>query len=205
MACNSPSPSQTNSRAPSPVSGEGKRLDDSSRNGLSSALQGVGAGHLAGGGGPAEQAAMVEGEELPSYSSATRDHAMDIDEIDEGIGMEEDTSLENGQVFGPHQPQWSFNRLDEVSQIDHLPPNNSDAEEDRESLNNGSELSNLDNRMADFAPDEGTVSGAFGDSFPSPPRQSIEWDEPWAEQQYDDEPVAEVKIDEGDYELEHGP
>ena len=67
--------SQNDSRnqSPSALTGEGKRLDDSSRFGLSSASHGVGAGHQAGGGG-LEVATSMEaitddmGDELPDYS-----------------------------------------------------------------------------------------------------------------------------------------
>ena len=66
--------SGTRSRTESPLAGEGRRLDDSSRNGSSSAFLGAAAGHQAGGGGPATGRAMGQrtseddDDKLPDYS-----------------------------------------------------------------------------------------------------------------------------------------
>ena len=131
------SDSQTNSRAPSPA-GEGKRLDDSSRTGSSSALRGVGAAHQAGDGG---SAVAVRGigvqkvrkgidddepvDSLPGYSA--RDargssmepmgleeptlESMEVDE-DEGIGGMDDDFSSRTRWQGPlaynSGPTWAF-------------------------------------------------------------------------------------------------
>lgn len=67
-----PSGTQSRTESPSTLAGEGRRLDDSSRNGLSSAFLGAAAGHQAGGGEPATVRAMGprtrNDEKLPDYS-----------------------------------------------------------------------------------------------------------------------------------------
>ena len=195
LAGSSPSASQADSRAPSPSAGEGKRLDDSSRNGLSSALHAAGAGPQAGDGGPAGQVVMADGDELPTYSSAVHNTRMDLDGVDEGIGMEDDESLGNGYSYGPHpSATWSFGS---VKQRQH-PPNNSDAEEDKESLEMGSNMSREENRMADFAEDEGTTMHPFG----TPPTQATVEMEEWNRSpQFVDEPVVDIRIGEEDQDL----
>ena len=187
-----PSASQPNSRAPSPSAGEGQRLDDSSRNGSSSALRGVGAAHQAGGGGQVElatprQTTMTEDNDLPPYSTVdpqnmeteTLEH-MDFEE-DEGIGMDDTdrTRLRGGTTFDPYshvqhdRPAWSFSELNDDNPIDmdasilHLPPPNSDVDvDDEDSVKAGSANSDPDLRMADFGDDEGSTEDSFG----TPPR-----------------------------------
>ena len=202
-----PSASPPNSRgpSPSPVVGEGRRLDDSSRNGLSSASRGAGAGHQTGGGGLAGQAAMRttnDDEELPPYSTVDlKDishtqtlEGMDVDE-DEAIGMGVEDQPRT-RSFG--DPVWSFNQLNEHedehlgTRVVHLPPPNSDAEEDRDSVKVGSEVSAPENRMADFADDEGTTMDVFG----TPPRDQLPaMESPWRQSGYEDDgEVAEVRV-----------
>ena len=204
----SPSASNTNSRGPSPssVAGEGKRLDDSSRNGSSSALRGVGAGHQAGGGGLVGQTAMRtnnDEEELPAYSTLDmRDishtetlEGMDVDD-DEAIGLDEGDHSRR-RDFG--EPAWSFQPLNDHedehlgTHIAHLPPPNSDAEDDKDSVKVGSATSSPRDRMAEFADDEGTTMDVFG----TPPRNRTPMmDEPWGEPVYeDDDDVAEIRVD----------
>ncbi|KAL9102414.1 MAG: hypothetical protein Q9163_002435 [Psora crenata] len=192
-----PSASQPNSRAASPSAGEGKRLDDSPRNGSSSALREVGAAHQAGGGGRSGRTAQrqmgVTDDEPPPYSTIyPKDMqtetlgGMDLDE-DEGIGMEDSdrTDMRGGRAYGPfnqphrEEPAWSFDNLNSDSNNDlsapilHLPPPNSDvdADDDRDSVKVGSATSDPDHRMADFADDEGTTMIPFetppGDMEPS--------------------------------------
>lgn len=103
--------SQPTSRATSPA-GEGRRLDDSSRTGSSSALRGVGAAHQAGGGGSVDGTRAlivrkgIDDDEpahgLPGYSAQDPRRTMDPNDLqeptlesmevdgdeDEGIGME---------------------------------------------------------------------------------------------------------------------
>lgn len=118
------------SRATSP-SGEGKRLDDSSRNGSSSAFPGVEAVHQAGGGGPtgAAQRTGVD-DDLPAYgpqderagtptieSNDAEEDAPTLESInaeeDEGIGMGETEFFSTSVLFND-QPKWSFeNALDQ--------------------------------------------------------------------------------------------
>ncbi len=101
------SDSQPNSRAASP-SGEGRRLDDFSRIGSSSAFQGVGAAHQAGGGGltgTTHQRTGVD-DDLPAYGPNPQGFdTMDLDE-DEGIGGMGPVSLSRN--FPERQPSWSF-------------------------------------------------------------------------------------------------
>ena len=127
---NETSDSQPTSRAPSPA-GEGRRLDDSSRTGLSSALRGVGAAHQAGGGGSADAIRITKVRKgiddddpvdgLPTYSEQdtgeTLDprklqertlESMEVDE-DEGIGGMDEGS--HPMWRGPLQyenPTWGF-------------------------------------------------------------------------------------------------
>ena len=125
------SESKPTSRATSPA-GEGRRLDDSSRVGSSSALRGVGAAHQAGGGGSEEGAGVLIArkgiddndlvEDLPAYSLRDNQRtlnprdlqgstleSMEMDE-DEGISMEENVgpSWQGAPMLGGDQPQWSF-------------------------------------------------------------------------------------------------
>lgn len=101
------SDSQPDSRAASP-SGEGRRLDDSSRTGSSSAFQGVGAAHQAGGGGltgTTHQRTGVD-DDLPAYGRDPQGfETMDLDE-DEGIGGMGNVSL--FRSLSGRQPSWSF-------------------------------------------------------------------------------------------------
>ena len=217
-----PTASQPNSRAPSPSAEEGKRLDISSRNGSSSALRGVGAAHQAGGGGRAGQTVTRQtgtmDDDLPPYSTVDPKNmrtetleGMDLDE-DEGIGMNDNdpTFMQDGGAYGSfnrnqlEQPAWSFDNLNNNSNnemsapILHLPPPNSDvdADDDRDSVKVGSAISDQDNRMADFAEDEGTNTAQFG----TPPRD-IEplIEEPWASESWrreeaEESEVAEVRV-----------
>ena len=83
-------------QSPSTLTGEGQRLDDSSRIGLSSASQGVGAVHQAGVGGPGAGTSMElitddEETELPDYSLRDPNtdapyESMETDDI-EGSGI----------------------------------------------------------------------------------------------------------------------
>ena len=197
------SESQPTSRATSQA-GEGKRLDDSSHNGSSSALRGVGAAHQAGGGGSAAEKVMIGpmrtgvDDDLPAYSendpnSSTldpRDLDMDPDmDEDEGIGMEQGPF----NYINPGS-NWSFDHLGhgENEQIT-AAPHTSDNDEDLFAGDNsstkaaGSSFSNGDgDRMLDFQADEGTVMGPFG----TPPDHEIPLDVPYQEE----ESVIEVVI-----------
>lgn len=193
----SPSASQTNSRAASPSapSGEGKRLDDSSRNGSSSALRGVGAAHQAGGGGPVGQAVMTmrmdDDDELPPYSAVDMadlshrpNESMDVD--DEGIGgMEDATHIGGGGL--PYGPNWSFDHLEENLGTRRIPPNSED--DDLESVQ--ATGSDRDDRMDDFKEDEGTTMQIFG----TPTEDRVGAEIPWQTTEYEDEPLAEVRVD----------
>ena len=203
----SPSASNANSRgpSPSPVAGEGKRLDDSSRNGSSSALRGVGAGHQAGGGGQAERTAMTttDDEELPPYcpvglhdiTHTETLEGMDVDD-DEGICLDEGNS---SRRRGYGERVWSFEQLNEQedenlgTHITHLPPPNSDAEDDKDSVKVGSVASSPRDRLAEFADDEGTTMAIFG----TPPRDQVPTMEgPWGEPGYEEDgDVAEIRVD----------
>lgn len=187
--------SQTNSRNQSPA-GEGKRLDDSSLNGLSSAFTGAGATHQSGGGGLAAvgTAAQRTGvdDDLPSYSENIE--SMEVDE-DEGIA-----GIPN---LSGTSPGWSFANLSsahEMQGLAHQPiaPPGSDVEEDLfsdESNKAVSPTSDDGARLNDFRDDEGTTSGVFGSHRSgSTPVQDVP--PPLAD--YDDPAVAEVRLGENE-------
>ena len=165
------------SRNESPA-GEGKRLDDSSRNGSSSALREVGAVHQAGDGGPGPgtvERRIGVNDELPGYEDPQPG-------IMEGMGLEEDGEI--GGMHGPFvpsqfrsSPNWSFDSLNNtdqemqgMTQIIAAPPgsdqdNDEDLFEDRAGTTSSkaaSLASSGRSRFADFAEDEGTTAGAFG-------------------------------------------
>lgn len=194
----SSSASQANSRAASPSapSGEGKRLDDSSRNGSSSALRGVGAAHQAGGGGPVGQAAMTtrmddDEEELPPYSAVNMadispdrpSGSMDVD--DEGIDLNDAPHIRGGS-FSYGSTSWSFDQLDDNLGTRRIPPNSEDDE--FESVQAAG--SDRDDRMDDFKEDEGTTMNIFG----TPTEDQVAAEVPWQTTEYDDGPVAEVRV-----------
>ena len=138
-AADSEDAQQHGSREPSPPSGEGRRLGDSSHNGSSSAFR-AGQAHRVGDGGSAITKTVTtrgmtgvlledgsplksveltsnDDEELPAYSSAdmsqhfTRNMGEGF-EHDEGI----DTSMDSGPVYGPPAPWhdsagWDFAKL----------------------------------------------------------------------------------------------
>ena len=208
------SESQSNSRGPSPA-GEGKRLDDSSRTGSSSALRGVGAAHQAGGGGLMDGTVSMRtgvDDDLPAYSEndprATTIDPKDLDdkalegmelndEEDEGIG-----GMGGGPFMGPltrsyynqQEPNWSFGELNQT----HAPPVSEGEGEDEDLFEQssikavGSSMSDDEdrNRMADFQDDEGTTADFLG----TPPRGSTPMLDVSAQhiEDVDDEPVAEV-------------
>lgn len=198
------SESQPTSRATSQA-GEGKRLDDSSHNGSSSALRGVGAAHQAGGGGSAAEGTMSGpmrtgvDDDLPAYS--VKDPVNDTSTIDpRGLDMEPDMDEDEGisMAQGPlnyarPESEWSFDRLNygEHEQIT-AAPHTSDNDEDLFAGDNsstkaaGSSFSNGDgDRMLDFQTDEGTTMGPFG----TPPDHEVPLDLPLME-----DPVAEVTL-----------
>ncbi|KAL9017113.1 MAG: hypothetical protein Q9185_005573 [Variospora sp. 1 TL-2023] len=170
--------SQPTSRNASPT-GEGKRLDDSSRIGLSSALHGVGAAHQAGGGGDGATARRTGvDDDLPGYSGRELDgvhestlETMDLDHGDEGIA-DIYAPLEQYVSGGPQlRPSWSFTQLDndesEQLQVVRAPVTSEDGSAenffDGDSTKAASSPpSEVGDRLADFAEDEGTTSGAFG-------------------------------------------
>ena len=155
--------------------GEGKRLDDSSRNGSSSALRGVGAVHQAGGGGSmvgtVERRTGVD-DELPGYEvpqSGTLE-SMELED-NEGIG-----GIHAQFPANPYRstPNWSFDSLNAdqemqgMTQIIAAPPG-SDQDQDEDLFDDGvsgkaasSPSSGRDRILVDFAEDEGTTAGAFG-------------------------------------------
>lgn len=196
--------SQPTSRNASPT-GEGKRLDDSSRIGSSSALRGVGAAHQTGGGGDGLTVKRTGvDDDLPGYPGQEADgpleptlETMDLDEgiadIYEPLNHYVPTSL--------HQ-SWSFSHVPNESEQLHViraPAASEDGSE--ENLFDGdstkaasSPPSEVGDRLAEFAEDEGTTSGAFGPTLRGdtpiqvePPLMSDE-----------DGPVAEVTPPKGE-------
>ena len=204
------SESQPTSRATSQA-GEGKRLDDCSRNGSSSALRGVGAAHQAGGGGSAAEGVMIApmrtgvDDDLPAYSeNDPNTSTLDPRGLNMETEMDEDEGISMAQ--GPTnyvspRSDWSFDRLNygENEQIT-AAPHTSDNDEDLFAGDNsstkaaGSSFSNGDgDRMLDFQTDEGTTMGPFG----TPPEDEVRVDVPLMQEQ-EEEPVAEVMITESD-------
>lgn len=203
---------QPTSRATSQA-GEGKRLDDSSRNGSSSALRGVGAAHQAGGGGSAAEGVMIGpmrtgvDDDLPAYSENDPHAAMST--LDpRGLNMELDMDEDEGisMVQGPltyvsPRSDWSVDRLndgenDQITAAPHTSDNDEDlfAGDNSSTKAAGSSFSNGDgDRMLDFQTDEGTTMGPFG----TPPEDEVRLDVPLMTDQ-EEEPVAEVMISEND-------
>ena len=104
--------SQPGSRTASP-SGEGQRLDDSSRNGSSSAFPGAEVVHQAGGGGITEIAQRTGvDDELPAYGPLNEPisglEPLDMEE-DEGIGMGETADFRAPTIS--NEPNWSFDNV----------------------------------------------------------------------------------------------
>lgn len=199
------SQSQPASRTSSPA-GEGKRLDDSSRNGSSSAFIGVGAIHQLGDGGSAV-AGMTQrrtgvDDDLPGYSENSADtlvrstlESMEVDDGDEGIADMNGTSFNLAQ--GTHQ-RWSFSNLSnpgDVTQRVPAPPGSEDDTEDLfddDSIKANNSPSDDGRRLAEFVDDDGTTSGAFG---PFPPGSSPVPDIPPPIEDFDEElAVAEVRL-----------
>ena len=208
------SQSQPTSRTSSPA-GEGKRLDDSSRNGSSSAFTGVEAIHQLGDGGlaaagTAQRRTGVD-DELPCYSENNIDtlvhstlESMEVDDIDEGIADMNGASFNLAQ--GTHQ-RWSFSNLsnpgDDTSiltqRVAAPPGSEGDTEDlfDDDSTKANTSPSDDGPRLADFLADDGNTSGAFG---PFPPGSSpVPEDIPPPIEDFDeDEPVAEVRLTDGE-------
>ena len=195
---------QSTSDAASPA-GEGKRLDGSSRNGSSSALRGVGAAHQAGGGGdgPTVKRTGVD-DELPSYpGNEGQEATLESMDLDEGIAdlyapLHPISPYGSGAI---HQ-SWSFSQLEKdekqfrVVRVPAASETNSDEnlfEEDSTKAAT-SPSSEVGDRLADFADDEGTTSGAFGPTIGEDTAVHVEG--PLVNE--DDEPVAEVTLPEGD-------
>lgn len=173
------SQSQPASRTSSPA-GEGKRLDDSSRNGSSSAFTGAEAIHQLGDGGlaaagTAQRRTGVD-DELPCYSENNVDtlvhstlESMEVDDGDEGIADMSGASFNLAQ--GTHQ-RWSFSNLsntgDDTSiltqRVAAPPGSEGDTEDlfDDDSTKANNSPSDDGRRLADFVDDDGTTSGAFG-------------------------------------------
>ena len=204
------SESQPTSRGTSQA-GEGKRLDDSSHNGSSSALRGVGAAHQAGGGGSAAERVMSGpmrtgvDDDLPAYSE--KDPSVETSTVDpRGLNMEPEMDEDEGismaqgplNYVSPHS-DWSFDRLkygdhEQITAAPHTSDNDEDlfAGDNSSTKAAGSSFSNGDgDRMLDFQTDEGTTMGPFG----TPPDDEVPLDVPLMEDQ-EEEPVAEVTLPE---------
>ncbi|KAI4162188.1 MAG: hypothetical protein LQ342_004208 [Letrouitia transgressa] len=194
--------SQPTSRAGSP-SGEGKRLDESSRNGLSGALRGVGAAHQAGGGGLEDGAAQRRtgvDDELPSYTT------LDMDGKDTQLTTDVDEGYADisGHLHSI-RPQWSFNGINQdEDNLDHVqtiraPPGSDDGDEGLFDGDSNKAASTPDSepsaRLAiDFIEDEGTTSGAF--DRPMRGDTPVQVEPPLLDEE--DEPIAELTPPDGD-------
>ncbi|KAL8778831.1 MAG: hypothetical protein Q9213_007223 [Squamulea squamosa] len=196
--------SQPTSDTASPA-GEGKRLDDSSRNGSSSALRGVGAAHQAGGGGGGRIVRRTGvDDDLPSYpGNEAADATLESMDLDEGIAdIYAPLTQMSPYGSGGIHPSWSFSQLEnnenqlQVVRAPIASENNSE-----ENLFDGdstkaatSPSSEAGDRLAEFADDEGTTSGAFGPTLRGDTPLQVE--PPLLND--DDGPVAEVTLPEGD-------
>lgn len=154
---------QHGSREPSPQSGEGRRLGDSSHNGSSSAFR-AGQAHRVGDGGSAITKTMTsrgtagvlledgsplksvemtnnDDDELPPYNSASPNgmsqhftrNMSEGFEHDEGI----DTSMDNAPIYGPRAPWQQHNHgwsFGSIKQIGLVPPGSPDPDMQDEDL-----------------------------------------------------------------------
>ena len=180
--------SQPTSRATSPA-GEGKRLDDSSRTGLSSALHGVGAVHQAGGGGSMDGTIVSTrtgvDDDLPAYSINDPSSTIDPKDLQgedtlESLASQEDDDEGIGGmavIHGAfpnspydHAPNWSFGNAGSHSRPS-APPASEGEGDDGDLWNDvasnkavGSSSGDEEdrNRMADFNNDEGTTADVYG-------------------------------------------
>lgn len=105
------------SRDPSPGAGEGRRLDDSSRNGLSG-LGAVGAVHQSGVGGLASRSHDLSAEDETQQTLITTSEVADE-------GYHEGDESQYGPTWGNH-PGWGFELLNSQGQQ----PHNSDNDEE---------------------------------------------------------------------------
>ena len=175
--------SQPGSRTGSP-SGEGRRLDDSSRTGSSSAFHEVEATHQAGGGGlirPSQRTGVDDNMPADGPEQAPFD-GMDMDE-DEGIGMGAPLYEEGPSTLQSYRdaPAWSFEDSHGYTQdFDHqrpltqaaaLPPGSDEDlfEGDNKSSPSSMRVAKSDSPDEDdrqhnmrFLSDEGTTSGFLG-------------------------------------------
>ncbi len=202
--------SHASPRTESPL-GEGKRLDDSSRNGSSSVLRGVGAVHQAGGGGStggtAERRTGVD-DELPGYEGP-QPGTMETMELEEDEGI---VGIHGPFPATPYRstPNWSFDSLNNadqemqgMTQIIAAPPG-SDQDPEEDLFDDGmsakaasSPSSGRDRLLADFAEDEGTTAGAFGTPARRGSPEDLETVIP-PDLEDPDEPVAELPAPQGE-------
>lgn len=198
--------SQPTSRNASPT-GEGKRLDGSSRIGSSSALRGVGAAHQAGGGGDGVMGKRTGvDDDLPGYSGRDLDRtheSMTTMDLDEGMGEEDIYAPLNEHLSGSLHPSWSFSRVpNDEDQIHTMRAPAASENGSGEDMFDGdstkaasSPPSEVGDRLeADFAEDEGTTTGAFGPAIRG--ETPVQVEPPLIND--DDEPVAEVTPPEGE-------
>ncbi|KAL8702608.1 MAG: hypothetical protein Q9201_004214 [Fulgogasparrea decipioides] len=184
--------------------GEGKRLDGSSRIGSSSALRGVGAAHQAGGGGGGITARRTGvDDDLPSYPGPEIDEAteptLETMDLDEGIADIYEPLNRYSPVL---RESWSFSQLrDDTEQLQVVRAPAASEDGSGENLFDGdstkaasSPPSEVGDRLAEFADDEGTTSGAFGPTIRGDTPLQVE--PPLMNDE--DIPVAEVTPPEGD-------
>ena len=195
------SESQPPSRSHSP-SGEGRRLGDFSRNGSSSALTAAGAAHQAGDGGATTDTAKAQrqatrngdSDALPGYSSGLKDGEQSLDggfgDYDEGVG-----DMSQSDVGG-----WSFAFAGRPqSQVTAAPPG-SFAGEDLFDDNNSTKAissagSNASNRLASAGNDDTLPPATFEDNGPADSHADMVEVQPTAEDDDDELPVVELKVD----------
>ncbi|KAL8833514.1 MAG: hypothetical protein Q9170_004231 [Blastenia crenularia] len=200
----SPSESQPTSRNGSPT-GEGQRLDGSSRIGSSSALRGVGAAHQAGGGGDGLIATRTGvDDDLPGYSGDQYDglHEPTLETMDLDEGLGDIYAPLDHYVGNSLRPSWSFGQLpnEERLQVVRAPAASEDGSENLFSGDStkaaSSPPSEVGERLADFAEDEGTTSGAFGPTARSD--TPIQVQPPIINDGLEDAPVVELTPPQGD-------
>ena len=160
-----PSTSDNDATTAESPSGEGRRPGDSSRNGLSGALAGVGAVHQAGAGGVHARHGMATGElemvdndneALPTYEASMRmgDHSLrsaqapawNFDSVGEG---EREYDEDDEQAFNVVTAQPPPGHLQDVEDEDLF-----EGESTKALSSNGGSVEGLGSRMRDFDDDE---------------------------------------------------
>ncbi|KAL1964943.1 hypothetical protein VTN77DRAFT_6296 [Rasamsonia byssochlamydoides] len=219
------SDSQTDSRAESPA-GEGRRLGDSSRNGSSSALTGVGAAHQAGDGGlrTVTRVRNVAGDDdeddddddddddempPPKYSnglqsgekSLGRTHrleGMDSEDLDPSSGGMQS----NNPLSYVNEPAWSFDRATDAHGPSQMaaaaPPGSYYDEDDEGGLFDDDEDADVDSNKAVGGDDVSDSELPLADETGDYPPMILDDVPPVSDDEDEELPVVELRVNEED-------